>query len=360
MAKTPKTKETPQDRPLISIILPVYNEQDNILRTFARLQDITASLDEYRFEFIFTDNRSMDNTFAILTDLAARHDNVRVARFARNFGFQKSVLTGYRMARGDAAIQIDVDLQDPPEMFGPFLEKWQAGHDVVVGIRRGRKENAALRSLRRIYYWLMARLDGEHLTENAGDFRLIDKSVIARLRRIHEPHMYLRGMISSLSRNQVGIEYDREKREFNESKFSLIPLISLAMDGIVTHSSFPLRISFYVGIMIAAAAALLAAYYLAIYLISSESVPRGFTTTQLLILFGLGMNSAFLGILGIYVGRIYDQVRVRPMTVISDLLNFGVSIDTVETALAEGREWTTASGANPASDRSSASPVEAS
>lgn len=359
MSETPKIARPSQEFPLISIILPVYNEEDNILRTFARLQDITASLGGYRFEFIFTDNRSTDNTFAILTDLAAQHENVRVARFARNFGFQKSVLTGYRMARGDAAIQIDVDLQDPPEMFGPFLEKWRAGHDVVVGIRRGRKENAWLRSLRRSYYWLMARLDGEHLTENAGDFRLIDKSVIARLRRIHEPHMYLRGMISSLSRNQIGIEYDREKRHFNESKFSLIPLMSLAMDGIVTHSSFPLRISFYVGIAVATLAALLAAYYLALYLISSESVPRGFTTTQLLILFGLGINSAFLGILGIYVGRIYDQVRVRPITVISDLLNFGVSIDAMETAIAEGREWTAVSSGELATDRSRASHVEA-
>lgn len=339
----------PDDRPLISIIVPVYNEQDNILRTFRRLQEVTAELVDYRFEFIFTDNHSTDNSFAILTDLAADHETVRVARFARNFGFQKSVLTGYRIARGDAAIQIDADLQDPPEMFGPFLEKWREGHDVVVGIRRGRKESSVLQSLRRTYYWLMTRLDGEHLTQNAGDFRLIDKSVIARLRRIYEPHMYLRGMISSLSRKQVGIEYDREKRQFNESKYGLMPLIALAMDGILTHSSFPLRISFYVGISIALLAALLAVFYLAIYLFFPDAVPRGFTTTQLLILFGIGINSAFLGILGIYVGRIYDQVRVRPMTVISDLLNFDESIDTVETALAEGRTWTDETGPPPAS-----------
>lgn len=344
----------PQDRPLISIIVPVYNEQDNIRRTFARLQEVTSGLAGYRFEFVFTDNRSTDNSFAILTDLASQHENVRVARFSRNFGFQKSVLTGYRIARGDAAIQIDADLQDPPEMFGRFLEKWRAGHDVVVGIRRGRKENAILRSLRRFHYWLMARLDGEYLTQNAGDFRLIDKSVIDRLRRIHEPHMYLRGLISSLSRNQVGIEYDRAKREFNESKYGLVPLVALAIDGIVTHSSFPLRIAFYVGVVIALMAALLSVYYLGIYMVSSNSLPRGFTTTQLLILFGIGINSAFLGILGIYVGRIYDQVRVRPMTIISDLLNFDESVDDVETALAEGRAWADARGKDPRFKRSPA------
>ncbi|WOF73266.1 glycosyltransferase family 2 protein [Parvibaculaceae bacterium PLY_AMNH_Bact1] len=323
------------ERPLISIVVPVYNEQDNIPRTYKKLKEETDNLGDYKFEFIFIDNRSTDNSFMTLVDLAEEDKDLRVVRFARNFGFQKSVLTGYRLARGEAAIQIDADLQDPPAMFGPFLKKWQEGHDVVVGVRRLRKESRFLHSMRRMYYWLMARLEGEHLVQNAGDFRLIDKSLIARLRRIHEPHMYLRGMISSLSRNQVGIEYDREKREFGESKYGLLPLLALAMDGILTHSSFPLRISFYLGISIAFLAALLSAFYLVLFLVWPTQSPPGFTTTQLLILFGIGINSSFLGVVGIYVGRIYDQVRIRPLTIISDLVNFEESIEVVERSLVD-------------------------
>ncbi|WP_201789025.1 glycosyltransferase family 2 protein [Nitrobacter vulgaris] len=317
-------------RPLISIVVPVFNEQDNIDKTYAELKRVAAGLDDYRFEFLFTDNYSTDLTFAKLSQIAAHDPEVRVVRFARNFGFQKSVLTGYRLARGAAAIQIDADLQDPPSMFGPFLKKWRDGYDVVVGVRRNRKESLLLRRGRRAYYRLLRRLDGPHLILDAGDFRLIDRSVIERLRPIHEPHMYLRGLISSLARRQIGIPFDRSERLHNESKFKFRSLLRLAMDGILAHSSLPLRISFYIGMFIALAAVLLATFYLVLHLVSAEATPRGFTTTQILILFGIGLNSLFLGVLGIYVGRIYDQVRMRPPTIIADLVNFDRPIEKIE------------------------------
>ena len=320
-------------KPLISIVIPVFNEEDNVEKTYAELKRVAAGLDDYRFEFLFNDNQSTDSTFAKLSKIAATDPDVRVARFARNFGFQQSILTGYRLARGAAAIQIDADLQDPPSMFGPFLEKWREGYDVVVGVRRSRKENLVLRRARRAYYRLLRHLGGPHLMADAGDFRLIDRSVIERLRPIHEPHMYLRGLISSLARRQIGIPFDRSARLHNESKFRFRSLIHLAMDGILAHSSLPLWISFYVGLVIAWAAVLLAGFYLAIRLFSTQDLPRGFTTTQILILFGIGLNSVFLGVLGIYVGRIYDQVRMRPPTIISDLVNFNEPIDIVENDL---------------------------
>lgn len=318
------------DRPLVSIIVPVFNEEDNVERTYAALKAEAAKLNKYRFEFVITDNRSVDRTFEKLAAIAAQDPAVRLVRFARNFGFQNSVLTGYRLARGNAAIQIDADLQDPPEMFGAFLKKWEEGYDVVVGVRRHRQENPALRQGRRVFYRLLNRLDGPHLIPDAGDFRLIDRSVIERLRRIHEPHMYLRGLISSLARRQVGIPYDRAERLNNESKFKFGSLMRFAMDGILAHSSLPLRVSFYAGIIIAIAAAVLAAFYGLLRLTEPGQVPAGFTTTQILILFGIGLNSIFLGVLGVYVGRIYDQVRSRPPTIISDLVNFDEQIDVVE------------------------------
>jgi len=334
-AENSEPVETVEGLPLISIIVPVYNEFDNIDPTYAELKRVTDALTDYRFEFIFIDNRSVDGSFSKLAELAARDKSVRVVRFARNFGFQKSVLTGYRLARGEAAIQIDADLQDPPSMFGRFLEKWREGHDVVVGIRRKRKENRLLHSLRRRYYWMMTKLDGGHLIRDAGDFRLVDRHVIARLRKINESHLYLRGLISSLSRNQAGIVYDREKREFGESKYGFMRLLSLAIDGILAHSSFPLKISFYIGLIIALAAMLLSGFYLVFYLLQPDQTPAGFTTTQLLILFGIGINALFLGVLGVYVGRIYDQVRVRPLTIISDILNFEGTIEAVERSLTD-------------------------
>lgn len=315
---------------LISIVIPVFNEEDNVDKTYAELKRVAASLDDYRFEFLFTDNHSTDRTFDKLSQIAAKDSDVRVVRFARNFGFQKSVLTGYRLARGAAAIQIDADLQDPPSMFGPFLKKWREGYDVVVGVRRNRKESLFLRRCRRAYYRLLRGLDGPHLILDAGDFRLIDRSVIERLRPIHEPHMYLRGLISSLARRQTGIPFDRSERLYNESKFRFRSLLRLAMDGILAHSSLPLRVSFYVGLVIALASVLLAGFYLVLRLFSTDAIPQGFTTTQILVLFGIGLNSVFLGVLGIYVGRIYDQVRMRPPTIISDLVNFDQQIDNIE------------------------------
>lgn len=317
-------------RTLISIIVPVFNEEDNVERTYTELRRVTDALVDYRFEFIFTDNHSTDATFDKLKRIAEADGTVRVVRFSRNFGFQKSVLTGYRLASGEAAIQIDADLQDPPSMFGAFLEKWREGHDVVVGVRRKRRESFALTQSRKAYYRLMARIDGPHLIPDAGDFRLVDRSVIERMRRIYEPHMYLRGLISSLARRQVGIPFDRAERLHNESKFKFKSLLKLAADGILAHSSLPLRVSFYIGLLIAFGAVFLSIVYTVVRLIWPDRIPEGFASTQILILFGIGLNSIFLGVLGVYVGRIYDQVRMRPPTVISQTVNFERSIDALE------------------------------
>ncbi|HEX2255272.1 MAG TPA: glycosyltransferase family 2 protein [Afifellaceae bacterium] len=318
-------------KPLISVVIPVFNEEDNVWNTYNELKKTTRELaPEYDFEFVFTDNHSTDETFDRLCAIAAKDPAVRVARFSRNFGFQKSVLTGYRLARGAAAIQIDADLQDPPALFGVFLEKWREGYDVVVGVRRQRKENWLLTRGRRAYYRLLTRLDGAHLIPDAGDFRLIDRSVIEKLRRIHDSHMYLRGLISSLARRQIGVAFDRGQRQHNDSKFRLGPLVRLAMDGILSHSSLPLRIAFYTGFLIACGAIVLAAFYLLLRLLDPAAAPAGFTTTQLLMLFGIGLNSIFLGVIGVYVGRIYDQVRSRPTTIISELVNFDEAIEEVE------------------------------
>lgn len=318
------------DRPLVSIVIPVFNEEKNVDRAYLELKKATAKLDDFKFEFLFTDNHSTDKTFEKLSQIAEIDSAVRIVRFARNFGFQKSVLTGYCLARGAAAIQIDADLQDPPSMFGPFLEKWREGYDVVVGVREQRQENPLLTQGRRAFYRLMQKLDGPHLTSDAGDFRLIDRSIIERLRKINDPHLYLRGLISSLARKQTGINFGRSQRLYGKSKYRLGSLIKLAMTGILAHSSLPLKISFYIGLLIASGAVALSIFYAVLVLYQPRSAPPGFTTTQLLLLFGIGLNSIFLGVVGVYVGRIYDQVRARPPVIITDAVNFKESVGQLE------------------------------
>jgi len=307
---------------LISIIIPVYNEEENIDRIFAALKDETSKLDRYDFEFIFTDNCSTDDSFAQLLRLSMDHPNIRIARFSRNFGFHKSVLTGYRLANGDAAIQIDADLQDPPEIFEKFLALWEEGHDVVVGIRRKRKENVILQLGRKMHYRLLARLAGSHLIADAGDFRLVDSSLIKALRQINDTHPYLRGLISSLARNQTGVVYDRNIREHGESKFPIKNLFRMGSEGIIAHSRLPLKFSFIVATLTPVFAVIAVGFYLSNIMTEGPSWPPGLATTIFLILISIGLNGFFMGVMGAYVGRIYDQVRQRPTTVISDLINF--------------------------------------
>lgn len=307
---------------LISIVVPVYNEEANIDRTFCELKRVTDSIEGYEFEFIFTDNNSTDKTWDALVRLARDDSSVRVARFARNFGFHKSVLTGYRLARGVAAIQIDADLQDPPNLFPAFIAKWREGHDVVVGIRRKRIESYWLRQGRKLYYRLLAKLDGAHLIPDAGDFRLIDASIIRSLRRINDAHPYLRGLISSLARNQAGIEYDRNQRVHGESKFPIMRLVQMGMQGIFAHSRLPLKLAFYAGLIVAVLALIATMAFVISRAYFPDMWPPGLATTHILLLAGIGLNGLFIGVMGAYIGRIYDQVRQRPTTVISRTMNF--------------------------------------
>lgn len=307
--------------PLITILIPVFNEQRNIRPAHDAVVKVFEALPAYRFEILFTDNHSMDRSFEELERLALTDPRVKVVRFARNFGFQRSVLTGYRLAAGDAAIQIDCDLQDPPELIPAFLAEWEKGHDVVVGIRVKRKENVLLSLGRRLFYWLVTAISDDNIIENAGDFRLVDRSVINRLATINDAQPYTRGLISSLAARQTGIPVSRRARQFDQSKFPLRRLTGFARDGIVSHSLFPLRVASYAGFLIFLGTTLISAYYALAWLFAGQTWPAGFATTTILLLMSFGLNAMFIGIVGEYVGRIYDQVRERPLTIIEKTIN---------------------------------------
>jgi glycosyltransferase involved in cell wall biosynthesis len=323
-------RPTVTGKPLISIVIPVYNEEANVAAAYGAVAEVFATTaDRYDFEIIFTDNHSSDATFERIADIAKSDSRVRAVRFARNFGFQRSVMTGYRLARGAAAIQIDCDLQDPPAIFPQFLELWEQGHDVVVGIRRLRDENILLQWGRKIYYRLLKTISSDNLMLDSGDFRLVDRSILDQLHRIDDASPYTRGLTSLLAANQTGVPYERAVREKGQSKFPLVKLIGLAIDGFVAHSTAPLRIASFAGLLIALVTALASVFYLLGRLFVGMEWPEGFATTTILILFGISLNALFLGVIGEYVGRIYEQVRMRPTTVIERSVNMSPSQEAV-------------------------------
>jgi polyisoprenyl-phosphate glycosyltransferase len=312
---------TPDARRLISLVVPVLNEEDNIDQLYAAAERAMRALPEFDYEFVFTDNHSTDGTFARLHTLAERDPRVRVLRFSRNFGYQRSIYTGYLHCRGDAAIQLDCDLQDPPDMIVEFVRHWQDGCHVVYGVRRSRQEGWLINLGRKAFYRLIDALSEDRLPLDAGDFRLIDRRVINELKRIDDYHPYVRGLIATMGFRQVGVPYDRRERARGTSKFSLSSLVRLAIDGILSHSIIPLRMASLFGIGTSLLTALGVAGYGILKVVFGREWPAGFATTTMLLLFSLSLISMFLGIIGEYLGRIYQQLKRRPLTIIQDAIN---------------------------------------
>jgi dolichol-phosphate mannosyltransferase len=311
------------EQPLVSIIVPVLNEEKNIRPLYAALVPIwEAEADRYRFELIFTDNHSSDRTFELVAELATEDTRVRIFRFSRNFGFQQSILTGYRKARGAAVVQIDCDLQDPPQMIVEFLRKWEEGYQVVYGIRRKRKEGFFITAARGIFYALVDALSEYPLPRQAGDFRLVSRAIVDQLNGVEEPQPYIRGIIAGLGFNQIGIPYDREERKRGESKFSLRKLLALALDGILSTSVVPLRVATYLGLAVSVVTMVAALYFLVLALLyGRQGWPSGWATVAITVLFSLGLNALFLGIIGEYLGRLYKQSKNRSMTIIEQTID---------------------------------------
>lgn len=309
-------------RPLISISIPVLNEANNIKALYTRLCALADEMsDKCSLEFVFSDNHSNDATWEMLMQLAAEDSRVRAIRFSKNLGFQRSILMNYLHCCGDAVMQIDADLQDPPEMLKDFFQLWQQGYLVVYGIRKKRQENVFLSIFRRIGYWFIDIVSEHPIPRNVGDFRLIDRKVIEVLAQIKAYNPYLRGMIAGFGFKHIGIEYDRSARLAGESKFSVFRLIRLGLTAVFNYSSLPLRFASFVGGLILVASFLASICYF-IMRIFHPDWPRGFASIYILILFAIGLNSFLLGIIGEYLLRVYFMLRNEPMAIVEDSLNF--------------------------------------
>jgi dolichol-phosphate mannosyltransferase len=308
-------------KPLISVSIPVFNEEENLDQLYKRLTALADRMsDRCEFEFVFSDNHSSDGTWGKLRRLAENDGRVRAIKFSKNFGFQNSILANYMHTRGDAVLQIDADLQDPPELLEEFFALWQQGYQVVYGVRKGRKEGPFITLFRKVGYWAIDKVSEHPIPRDVGDFRLIDRRVVEAVSRSGQPNPYLRGMIAGLGFNQTGIAYDRDARQAGQSQFSTLRLIGLGLTAVLNHSTVPLRIATYTGLVIILATVALTVFYL-ISKILDPNLPPGFISIQLLILFGIGLNAFLLGIIGEYILRIYRAIRSDPIAIIEQSLN---------------------------------------
>ena len=307
--------------PLISISIPVLNEVENIKPLHQRLCCLAKKMEHLcEFEFIFSDNFSTDGTWNIIKKISINDSRIKAVRFSRNFGFQRSILANFMYTKGDAVMQIDADLQDPPELLENFFIYWKKGYKVVYGIREKRKENKLINLLRKIGYRLVNLLSEQNIPNDAGDFRLIDRQVVDTLKNYRVRDPYIRGLIAEMGFKQIGINYNREKRIMGKSKFNMISLIAFTFTAIFNHSSFPLRLASLSGVIILGISILGSIYYLFLKILN-PNLPEGLASIHIILLFGIGFHSLLLGIIGEYILRIYHVLRFEPVVIVEDEIN---------------------------------------
>jgi len=273
---------------------------------------VCQAWNKYSYEILLMDNHSNDGSEKIAAQLSLENPKVKHIRLSRNFGYQINIINGYKNCTGDAAIQLDADGEDDPQLINKMLDHWEQGYQVVYGIRKNRKEGFFLKLTRKIFYRLLNRLSEIDIPIDAGDFRLLDRKILNHIKNLKEANPYLRGLISFMGYNQIGFEYDRRKRFAGKSKFTVTEYFHLAWDGITSFSKSPLIYTAWLGGIISLISFILFIFYLGLFL--SGKIPvQGFTTLVLLVLFMSGVQILCMGVLGIYIGRIFDDVKQRPL-----------------------------------------------
>ena len=303
--------------PAISVVIPVFDEEENLPILYQRLTKVLGDV-EPDYELIFIDDGSQDNSLQILEELAEFDPHVIVVELARNFGHQIAISAGLDYSRGDGVIIMDADLQDPPEVLPEFIEKWREGHDIVYAIRANRKENWLKRNAYSLFYRILQRIANIQIPLDAGDFCIMDRKAVLILNSMPERNRFIRGIRSWIGLNQVGLVYDRDSRYAGKPKFTLSRLIYLALDGLVSFSFLPLRAISILGFIISFISIVLAISY-AIQKLTSGLNPPGFATTIVAIFFLAGIQLITLGVIGEYVGRIFEEVKLRPLYVIKKI-----------------------------------------
>jgi len=301
----------------ISLIFPVYNEEKVLPSLYERVRQLIEQLD-YDVEVILINDGSRDMSLDLMKQFHKEDPRFKVIDFSRNFGHQVAITAGIDFAMGDAVILMDADLQDPPELVPQLLNKWDEGYQVVYGIRKTRKEHIFKRMSYSLFYRILQQISAIPIPLDAGDFCLMDRVVIDTLKSMQERNRFVRGLRSWVGFHQVGLVYDRGERYSGEVKYTLPKLMKLALDGIFAFSYFPLQLASYTGFIISIISFLGILVYLYRKLFVGGE-PQGFPTLVILILFMGGIQLIFLGVIGEYIGRIYDEVKRRPNYVVREM-----------------------------------------
>lgn len=303
------------NNPTISIIAPCYNEEETIEPFLRRIEEILTQINE-PYEIVFINDGSRDNTLNVLLNAKQNFKNIRIINFSRNFGKEAALTAGLDKARGEAAIPIDVDLQDPPELIKELVARWREGYDVVLAKRADRTSDSfAKRVSADLFYKLNGKISNVDIPNNVGDFRLMSKRVVEALKRLPENQRFMKGLFAWVGFKTTVIEYVREKREAGQSSFNGWKLWNFALDGITSFSTLPLRIWLYIGALVSFLSFLYGSFIILKTLIFGVDLP-GYASLAVIMLFLGGIQLIGIGILGEYIGRIYSESKRRPSYII--------------------------------------------
>ena len=304
------------------MVVPCFNEEAVIATTHARLSASLGAIPDATSEIVYVDDGSRDRTLDLLRGIAASDASTRVVALSRNFGHQKALTAGLAHATGDAVVLIDADLQDPPEVIAEFVARWRAGADVAYGVRRRRAGESGFKLLTaHAYYRLMGRVSDAAIPFDAGDFRLLDRSVLDALRAMPERDRFMRGMIAWVGFRQEPVSYDRAARAAGETKYPFRRMVRFALDGMFSFSATPLRMATYFGFF-ASVLAVLGVLYAFVLRIFADQVVPGWATLLIAVLFLGGVQLVSLGIIGEYIARIYGEVKERPLYLVRERIGF--------------------------------------
>ncbi len=305
----------------ISVILPVYNEEANILALYTGLADTFGNpeISGVNVEFLFINDGSVDSSFELIKGLHDEDPRVKLVDFSRNFGHQAAVTAGIDLCRGDAVILMDSDLQDPPELLLKMIEAWRNGAEVVYAVRQKRKESALMRGTYYLYYRLLQKMANINIPLDSGDFCLMDRRVVNHLKQMPERNRFLRGLRSWVGFKQVAMPYERSARFAGEPKYTLRKLLQLGLSGIFSFSSVPLRLATFLGFAVCLIGVIFLSFVILNYFIAGRP-PQGWTSLTVVVLFMAGVQLLILGAIGEYVALIHDEVKQRPNYIVREFI----------------------------------------
>jgi glycosyltransferase involved in cell wall biosynthesis len=310
------------DSPRISLAIPLYNEEQVVAELLERTRAVLDDLPGGPHEIVFVDDGSSDATFTLISDAAREDPRITAISLSRNFGQQAAYCAALKNVSGDLVVMMDGDLQDPPERITEMLEQYHKGYEVVYAVRVRRKENFILRACYALFYWLIQRISRTPLPRDSGDFSLMSRRVVDLLNDTPERGRYLRGLRSWFGFSQIGIPIEREQRSAGKTKYSMRRLLKLAFDGIFSFSLLPLRLATLLGALSILFALAFTGYSVYAYFNfeGANESPTGFTALMVSIAFFAGVQLVFLGVIGEYIGRIYEEVKGRPFFVVNEIV----------------------------------------